>query len=224
MNITIFDILNIMKLQSTGYKAELRKYAEEKNIKLPDILCDFIDRAANNPFFETADVWTGKPVLYSEWLEKIEGEIPKAMEEYLLIGSDCGAGVAVFGIKSQDLGMDNPPVYLHVEGDEANDWQSMFDSVSDFLMTTLCDVLACFNYDTAIESLRKCGYSCQEFHDTNIIQGFLKRHKMDWDKAPKHKSIYGTNAQVGCFYDNDLNQLVIVRTDEGEIEMYVYKG
>ena len=114
MNITIFDILNIMKLQSTGYKAELRKYAEEKNIKLPDILCDFIDRAANNPFFETADVWTGKPVLYSEWLEKIEGEIPKAMEEYLLIGSDCGAGVAVFGIKSQDLGMDNPPVYFRI--------------------------------------------------------------------------------------------------------------
>ena len=160
--------------------------------------------------------------MYSELLERNEGEVPEGLEEYLLIGSDCGAGVAVFGIKLQDLGMENVPVYLHVEGDDANDWQCMFDSVSDFLMTTLGDVLTCVNYNTAMEVLRKCGFSCQEFHDTDSIQGFLKQHGMDWDKTRKHKSIYGTNAQVGCFYDNDLNQLVIVRTDEDERMMYVY--
>lgn len=222
MNMTAIDILNILKLQPTGYQVELEKYAKEKNIQLPDVLCDFIDRVANNPLFETADVWTAAPILYSEVLERNEGEVPEGLEEYLLIGSDCGAGVAVFGIRMQDLDMKNPPVYLHIEGDDANDWQCMFDSVSDFLMTTLCDVLACINYHTAVDELRKCGYSCQEFHDADSIQGFLKRHGMDWDKTPKHKSIYGTDAQVGCFYDNDLNQLVIVRTDEGEMEMYVY--
>lgn len=222
MNMTAIDILNILKLQPTGYQVELEIYAKEKNIKLPAVLRDFIDRVADNPLFETADVWTATPILYSELLERNEGAVPEGLEEYLLIGSDCGAGVAVFGIRMQDLDMRNPPVYLHVEGDDANDWQCMFDCVSDFLMTTLCDVLACVNYHTAVEALRKCGYSCQEFHGADSIQGFLKQHGMDWDKTPKYKSIYGTDAQVGCFYGTDLNQLVIVRTDEGEMEMYVY--
>lgn len=118
MDMTAIDILKNLKLQPTGYREKLDRYAEEKGIKLPTVLCDFVDRTADNPLFKTADIWTGTPCFYSELLDKNEGEVPEGLEEYLLIGSDCGAGVAVFGIKQQDLDMENPPVYLHMEGDE----------------------------------------------------------------------------------------------------------
>lgn len=52
MNITSIDILNIMKLQPTGYKAELRKYAEEKNTFLSNIKWIGIRRLNTNPFME----------------------------------------------------------------------------------------------------------------------------------------------------------------------------
>ncbi len=222
MNVTAIDILKILKLPSTGYRAMLEKYAEEKGIKLPDFLCDFIDMTAGSSLFSTADVWTGLPVLYSELLERNEGEVPKELEEHLLIGSDCGAGVAVFGIKMEDLNKENPPVYIHIEGNDANDWQCLFDSVSEFLMTCLCDVLACVNYDTATRELEKSGFRYQKLQDKDKIQDYLTQRGMAAKNVPKYKSIYGTAAQYSCFYEKDLEELVIVRSDEGEQELYVY--
>ena len=89
-------------------------------------------------------------------------------------------------------------------------------------MTVLCDVLSCVNYSTAKEELRKEGWSCQEFHDISKIQNFLEQYKINLDIAEKYKSIYGTKPQVSCFYDKDFNQLILVKSDEGEMEMYVY--
>lgn len=64
------------------------------------------------------------------------------MDNYLQIGSDYAAGVVFYGIKENNLVLENPPVYMLHEADELSEWKLITNTLSEYLMCVLLDALA----------------------------------------------------------------------------------
>lgn len=236
-DLTAAGILKLLGYAEPVGKDALSQAQQEKNIKLPPVLFEFLSLAADSPLFKTADIWTDKlNVLYfsydgiQEWIdgdkEYWEKEpwkyadneyyqlykIPKEqwgerVSNYLLIGSDYGAGIVKFGISLEEMGQEEPPVYMLIEEDSITDWKLYDAHLSDFLMRSLCDVLCCGEYDTAGRVLGKMGWVPEECCPEDIPA-------LDMDAVLKYKSTYGADAACGCAYDEEKNLLVCARVDK----------
>lgn len=236
-----YDLSAVQILKLLGYtdpvgRDALSRAQQEKNIKLPPPLFEFLSLAADSPLLETADIWTKKlgSLFFSydgiqEWIDgdkeywekdpqayadneyyqlykTPKEEWGKRVPNYLLIGSDYGAGVVKFGIPLDELQQDDPPVYMLMEDNPLDDWKLYDDCLSDFLMRSLCDVLCCGEYDTAERVLKKAGWVPEE-SDPKDIPG------LDMEAVLKYKSTYGGDAVCGCAYDEEKGFLVSVRID-----------
>lgn len=127
---------------------------------------------------------------------------------YLQIGSDYGAGIIKFGICLDEIGQENPLVYMLIEGSSLADWK-IDDNLSDFLMRSICDVLCCGEYDTAVEVLEEMGWISEEAYQENFPT-------LDMNALLKQKSMYGADAVCGCAYDDEENLLVSVKIDKAD--------
>lgn len=248
-NLTAAPILRILGFTEPVGKEDLLQAEREKNLKLPSALFEFWSLAADNPLFKTADIWTKKHdffwFLYDGIQEWIDGDkkyweknpqeyadneyyqlykLPKEqwgnrVPNYLLIGSDYGAGISKMGIRLDELVQDNPSVYMNIEGNSLADWKIVDESLSDFLMRSICDVLCCGEYNTAVDVLGEMGWTseeaCQEDFPT-----------LDMNALLKQKSMYGADAVCGCAFDEERNLLLsakIDRADSRNCRIMVYK-
>lgn len=105
-----------------------------------------------------------KGVLY-ELSQRSEADWPELMENFLLIGSDYGAGIALIGIRIQDLSQPDPAVYWCNQDVDISKWYIVEEHLSDFLFSILTNVLGCIDYDTAERALEKCGWEYEEYFD-----------------------------------------------------------
>lgn len=223
-NLSAIEVMNLLGYVAPIKQVELEAFEQENGIKLPNILREFICLAAGNPLLATADVWSETPCFYSEMIEDEDEVLEETIEEYLLIGSDYAAGVVVFGIQIADLDKENPSVYMHHEENEITEWDCLFDSVSEYLMAVLCDVISCAEYDTAKKVLKELGWNYTEYKDSEIIWEQLKKQEINLENAIKYKSIYGMNAEVYCCYAEGANQLFVVRKEGQKLEMCILTG
>ena len=191
-DLTAIDILKLLGYTEPVGRDALLKTECEKNLKLPPILFEFWSLAADSPLFKTADIWTKKRDFFwfsydsiQEWIDSDKEywekepqkyadneyyqfyKLPREkwgsrVENYLQIGSDFGAGISKLGIRLNEIGQDNPPVYILIEGDTITGWNILDDHLSDFLMRSICDVLCCGEYDTAARVLEKMGWIVDE--------------------------------------------------------------
>lgn len=151
---------------------------------VPALLNDFLSLAVDMELFETANIWTDRSGYYSD-------------SECLKIGSDYSTGTIEFGIKTEDLSLNDPPVYILFEDDAAG-WKPFSDTLSGFLMYILCSILCCEDYDTAQDVLEKSNWI---YEDCPKPKGITKTYSF----------IYGLS--VCCGYESDTNTLLAILTD-----------
>lgn len=237
-DLTAVDILKLLGYTELVGKDALLQAEHGKDIKLPSALFEFWSLAADCPLFETADIWTKKRDFFwftydsiQEWIDSKKEYWEKAPHKYadneyyqlyklpkekwksrvlnyLQIGSDYGAGIIKFGICLDEIGQGNPPVYMLIEGSSLADWK-FDDNLSDFLMSSVCDVLCCGEYDTAVDVLEEMGWISEEAYQENFPA-------LDMDTLLKQKSMYGADAVCGCAYDDEENLLVSVKIDKAD--------
>ncbi len=238
-------------LQELGYKDPVAKEAliqqqQEKNIRLPSVLFEFLCLASDCPLLATADIGTESQAPFSTLYEEIQEMIDEDQEyweehpddpdnseyyqyyklpreqwesrvpDYLLIGSDYGAGVVSFGIRLSDLDQDDPPVYMNHECDAIADWKLWSKSLSGYLMMALCDALCCGEYKTAARALEEQGWAASK-----LTREDFTRLIPDPSAMLKELSLYGTESVCGCAYDGERKILVAVRADRKN-EGYFY--
>lgn len=252
-NLQAVEVLEKLGCTGTGGRETFEKFERENGVKLPKALFDFLCVAQNNPLFRTADIWTkDRPFMYffyEEIDEMIESDReyweknPKDCEEndyyklskiprkdwekhvpnFLVIGSDSAAGVVEFGVLAEDLAKEDPPVYMQHEADPITVWTLHNDTVSDYTMQVLCDVLACVEYYTAQQVLKKAGWTFQEYgaprrglpERGSLEEGWaiLRERNVDVSGAKKHASLYGIEAYCCCGWDEEAQTLYVVRQD-----------
>lgn len=248
-DLTALDILKLLGYTEPVGQDTLRQAEREKNLTLPPALFEFWSLAADCPLFGTADIWTKRRDFFwcsydsiQEWIDNDKAywekapqnyadneyyklyQLPKEqwgkrVPNYLQIGSDYGAGIAKFGIGLDEIGQDDPPVYMLIEGSPLTAWEMLDRHLTDFLLRTLCDVLCCGEYDTAADVLEKSSWRPDEVYPTDFPN-------LDMAQLLKQKSMYGTEALCGFAYD-EANHLLIAakidRADERNSRMMAYQ-
>lgn len=240
-DLTALELLNRLGWAEPVGETALAQMEDQLGCKIPAVLRAFLSTAANCPLLRTADLWTQKLgeayTFYDQIQEMVDAEkeywedSPEDCEaneyvpfwklprerwgelsgDYLLIGSDSGAGVVQFGVRVQDLGEADPPVYWNHECDPITDWNAWDQSVSDFLMRTLCDVLCCGEYGSAERVMKKAGWTVNSLERKDLA-------RLDCDEASllRWASTYGADAVCGCCYDEEAGQLLAVRMDRAD--------
>lgn len=236
---TAIEILKLLGYTTPVGKENLTHAEQEKQLKLPSVLFEFWSLAQNCPLLSTADIWTTNLdslcLLYEEIQEIIDEDkeywdkgdytdneyfqlykLPKeqwesCVPDFLLIGSDYGAGVVQFGIRLSDLKQADPPVYVNHECDSLSDWRLWEKHLSDFLMQVLCDALCCGEYQTAERALQKAGWAAHKLHREDLSEGNL-----DMSAMLKWRSTYGADAVCGCVYREEEQTLLAARLDKGD--------
>lgn len=239
----ILDIFsNIPKKKNINQKLE---FIEKKyNIILPEIFKRFM--CSSNEMLKTADVWDYSKeqsfyFLY-DWINiiiKESDEIISAdseyfsfadspvsewsnfVDDYMMIGSDYAAGIVYFGIKKTDLNMDNPPVYMYHEANNITQWNLMYNNLSDYFLTVVCDAVLCECYSTAKKVLINYNWN-YEIYDTGL-QKILNKYQIKIDNLRKLSSMYRTSADdwFSCCYDSDRKVLFIFQNKENNMKICV---
>lgn len=242
---TAVEILKLLGYTTPVGKDTLIRAEQEKNRKLPPLLFEFLSLAENCPLLATADLWTTNLdsfcLFYEEIQELIDedreywaknpgdytdneffqfSQLPREQWEsrvpnFLLIGSDYGAGVVQFGIRLADGKQEDPPVYVNHECDSLSDWRLWRAHLSAFLMEILCDALCCGEYHTASRALEKTGWAAQ-----NLCLEDLPKSLKDNSDLFRWKSTYGADAVCGCAYNEEEQTLLAVRLDKGDPENF----
>lgn len=238
-DLTAVEILKLLGYTEPVAKDTLLQAEREKNLKLPPALFEFWSLAAGSPLFETADILTKKRNFLrffyddiQEWIDSLKAHWEKApwkytdnayyqlyklpkekwsehVLNYLQIGSDYGAGIIKIGMCLDEIGQEDPPVYMLIEGGSLADWKIIDDHLSDFLKSSVCDVLCCGEYDTAVEVLEEMGWTSEEAYQEDFPA-------LDMDALLKQRSEYGADAVCGCAYDEDKHLLIAAKIDRAD--------
>lgn len=239
-NLTATEILRRLGYTESTGKTMFETFERKNNLKLPDCLFEFLCLANQSPLFSTADIWTEcEPRFsYTDIEERIEEDkddwqehpkdcaedeyfqyfqLPKEqwptrVSNYLQIGSDFGAGVVTFGIRLEDLPQENPPVYLLNEASSLENWTQISDSLSEFLMSVMCDILSCVMYDTAKHVLPKLGWRVQTCMNSEEVKRGLSENNIDLSAMKKYKSFYGDHVDAYCGYDEQTQTILVITT------------
>lgn len=243
-NLTAVEILDWLGYKESGDTAELKDLEQKNNVKLPVCFKKLLSMANHNPLLATADIWTDRSPYFSYddikerleddkdyWMEHPEecdgdeyysfsqipaGQWPDHVSNYLQIGSDYAAGIAVFGIRAEDLKLDNPPVYMLHEADSLTDWKVLDNTLTDFFMRILCDALCCAEYSTAKRVLQQAGWNYYKCDESEEVKRQLSQRGIDLREMKKYSSLYGVEVFYRCGYEEENNTLFIIRNDKDE--------
>lgn len=244
--IDILDIFdNIPKKSDINKKLELIE--EKYNIILPTVYKQFM--CSSNEMLETADVWNYEEeqpfyFLY-DWINITINEILEEngkidddseyfsfaslpiskwnnlVDDYMIIGSDYSAGIVYFGIKKTDLNKENPPVYMYHEMNSITDWNLMYNHLSDYFLTVVCDAISGECYNTAQEVLKDYDWNyeiCEEG-----LNDILNKYGIMLNNLQKFSSMYKTseNDWISCSYDSEEKILFIFQYKENNMKIYM---
>ena len=219
----------------------------ELNLPLPPVYQEFMEVAWNCPLLATGDLWTGQmipfPMIPCPLYRRLEEAEKAQVCDYLEIGSDYGAGVVTYGIRTEDLSQQDPPVFMQHEANPITQWSLAYNKVSDFLLENLLNALTMVEYDTAEEALEELGWQCvdstmdyiqahaeeedAEEHaavtEKTLLQKGIDPAQLHWqDSVYEGRAFCCYDEQTETFYaglwdGNDENSLyVISRTEEGK--------
>ena len=164
---TAAEILKRLGFDSRTGQEFLEAFRKEHSCPLPRVYTEFMEAAANCPVLATSDVWPGKMIPFEErprfLYERLSEEEKAQTGDYLEIGSDYGAGIVVFGIRVEDLGLDDPPVYLQHEAEPVTQWRIAYETLSGFLQESVFNALALVDYSTAEEELEEFGWEYSDY-------------------------------------------------------------
>jgi len=230
--LNIFD--NIPKIWENS-SVELAQFQKEHQVKLPDMYIEFMNSA--NDILETADIITKKPHFFFDEIEDslkyltekeltsnfsdylpftqiVKGNWNELIDDYLVIGSDYGAGIVFFGIRKEDLNQENPPVYQRFETDSIlDDWKLIWNHLSDYFLTVICDVLIETQYMTARETLRKNHWVYKAFTTKLQKDEILSKYEIELTSLPHIFSVWIQSSKdwVSCCYDKNQKILFLFR-------------
>lgn len=156
---------------------------------------------------------------FSQSLAKIpREEWHEYVKNYLEIGSDYGAGIVSYGICIDDLDKEDPPVYYLNEDDGMDldeedgmaGWKLLCNTLSEYFMLVLCDVLLCRQYRTAWKELNEDGWDYNVYEsdeieetagETGVDLSALKPQVLSWGK-------------VTCGYNEERKMIVAACIDD----------
>ena len=186
---------DITPLEIMGFLGAEPSAGFEPIPEAPASLNEFLSLASGMELFETANIWTDPSDCCFD-------------SECLKIGSDYSTGTIEFGIKKEDLRLDDPPVFVLFEGDPAG-WKLFSKTLSGFFMYILCSILCCEDHDTAKDVLEKPDWTYEECPKPKGI-------------AKTYSFIFGLS--VSCGYEPDTNTLLAVLTDRKSKACRITKG
>ena len=181
-DLTAVEILKLLGYTEPVGKDAILQAEQDKAVKLPHALFEFWSLAADRPLFETADIWTKKRDFF--WFTYND------IQEW--IGCE------------KKYWEKAPQKYASLA-----DWKVIDNHLSDFLMRSICDVLCCGEYDTAVDVLKEMGWVSEEAYP----EDFPAR---DMEALLKQKSEYGADSVCGCAYDEEKHLLIAVKVDRAD--------
>lgn len=236
------EILKRLGYQQLVGTERLKQWMEEKEIIFPKVYCEFMEVAMDCPMLETADLWVGQmgnimkaPWFFYEeieeqledWGEDVESseygpfsKLPKErwgeiVSDFLQIGSDYGAGIVRFAIRREDLGQEDPPVFMSHEANAITDWRQMYERLSDYLLEVVLNVLKYEDYDTAAEVLEERGYQYLDYDNYVFASEEIEEQK-------EEELLEEEEWQTQVFQESgiDLNQVYKRRSNNIESELF----
>ena len=247
-NLSAADILNIFnnipKIWENASE-ELSEFEKLHQIKLPAILIEFMESA--NLLLETANIRTKAPRLFFDEIaytlkhlteQELTGNFSEYLpftqlskehwdeliDEYIIIGSDYGAGIVDFGIRKMDLFLENPPVYQQYETDSVlDDWELVWNHLSEYLLTVVCDALMETDYRTAREVLRKNGWTYKTYRTKPHRDSLLSEYQIDSAKLLYIPFVFSIAKKdyISCCYDKNRNVFFLFRNIRSQKKIIV---
>lgn len=221
-NLTPVEVVKLFGYTEPIAEKELELFEKDNHLKLPELLFDFLSLVRNEELLSTADVWVDSDSLPYFSYQYIEDGIEdcrddfddpefckenafypyskitkeqwsELVDNYLQIGSDYAAGVVFYGIKENELVLENPPVYMLHEADELSEWKLIANTLSEYLMCVLLDALAGVEYSTAQDVLNENGWEFyeEEFDNEEEVRDQLSKRKIDLSAMGKNMTFYG---------------------------------
>ena len=238
-NVTADQVLGILGYNKPSGDVMVNQFEHEYNINMPASLSSFLRVAYECPMLSTCDIKvSGSPgFLYEEieiiieerkeeweedpeWREEDDyynySKIPKESwheytKDYLIIGSDYGAGVVQYGICKDDMDKEDPPLYLLFEDNEPAGWEPFSGTLSNFLMMQMCYVLLGTEYDTAKKVLIENGWNYILYEDQEAIK---KINTMGIDIQQAKKQLSWDDRELICGYVEETKELFIVSSND----------
>jgi len=246
-NLTASQLLQTLGyIEDTG-SFKLKAFEQEENIKLPSILFEYLSLRYDIDLMKTSDIWNIPYFSYVDIEERIEEdkeyweedpencegdefyefskmskeEWPEHVANYLQFGSDYAAGVVNFAICIHDLKRDDPPVYYLHEENSLCDWKLLSETLSEFLIGIVSDVLTCQNYKTAIAVLEKKGWEYQvtEYATYEDVNKELSKCNIDLSSM-KQTEAYGRKLVYSNCYDEENKVLYLISLDSNICKVY----
>ncbi|MCI9078152.1 MAG: hypothetical protein HFH68_04400 [Lachnospiraceae bacterium] len=149
--------------------------------------------------------------MFSQSLAKIpRNEWQGHAANYLEIGGDYGAGVINYGICTDDLDKEDPPVYYLSEGYEMTEWKLLCNTLSEYFMLVLCDTLLCRQYRTAWKTLNENGWD-YNIYESDEIEEMAEEMGIDLSTLKPQVLSWG---KVTCGYDEERKMIVVACVDD----------
>lgn len=127
------------------------------------------------------------------------------LENYLLIGSDFGAGIVQFGIRIKDLAQPDPSFYVNWETEDESSWKHA-GKLSDFLLHNLLSILTNEDYETGEEMLEEKEWKWEEasdFEDLEVFYNLCVQQGIDLEEIKKQKANCTFETPYFYCYDKD---------------------
>ena len=188
------EIRNLYDIEENSFgfsENEITKCEESLSLQLPIVLREYYLQLGNHDFN------------YKQDKLLTPSELCFVCEEYLLIYTE-NQGVSIWGIKKQDLKLDNPPVYICLENNipsNNNIWE---------YENTLYDFLIAVAY---LQSRFVFSYSANSIYISKKTEQFIREN---WKSTDIKTKIWGTE-----FFQNDLNEVLAILNAENQTDLFV---
>ncbi len=163
--------------------------------------------------------------LYAELAEKPKEHWQDILKNYLIFGSDYGAGIVQFGILMKDLVQNDPSFYVNWEGNDKSVWKYA-GKLSDFLLHELLAILTNEDYETGEEALEDQGWKWEEaegFTSETQFYAFCEEQGIDLDEIKKQQEVCSFTTPFFYCYDKE-NKILYIGSvqdaEEGRMALY----
>lgn len=167
--------------------------------------------------------------LQNEYYENVIKSIFSTNDDYLLIGSnlykmyneeeddfDYEWDSVMYGIRVKDLNKKNPPVYINYHYHNFKVWHKFTSTLSDFLLTVVCDALRKEKGERRLSELYASGWKREQYTSIYGIHYLLAKKEIEHCKLHCTRSAnplkgYGATFKIACCYEKEEQALYIVQ-------------
>lgn len=244
----ILKILGFLKPQNPEITKKYESLEEKLDLTFPKTYKNFLINASEILLLKNAAIFlddnkitTLNHVLRNECdvdkhyyfrvksLENSAGYDICAEEDYLLIGSNTGQiwsredyewDAVMLGIRIRDLNKKNPPVYINYHYHNYMVWHKFCDTLSEFLLTAVLDVLTGKKNKAVLGELKNQGWNRYQYKSIYDIQTLVHVKEIEQEKMkePRRrvKSMappedYDAAFSMSCCYDKEENSLYLIQ-------------